>query len=81
MTNREWLNSLTDEEFADWATGEDCWNPSERKYEGLYPHRRTIESMYNSSYGGILAWLREPKVYVNDWIRIADKWSEMQNKE
>ena len=62
MTNREWINSLTDEEFADWATGEDAWDYQSMRPFGLYPHRRNIESQTTSSYHGILFWLRQERV-------------------
>ena len=64
MTNREWLNTLTDEEFADWATYEDTYfieNGVINIY-GIYPHRRNIENMCTSSYGGILDWLKRERI-------------------
>ena len=65
MTNREWLETLTDEEFADWATGCDNWDWENNKPLGLHPHRRNIESQYTSAYGGILLWLRQERIEVN----------------
>lgn len=62
MTNRQWLETLTDEELADWATGEDCYDINLNKYIGLYPHRKNVEYQYTSSYGGILLWLKQKRV-------------------
>lgn len=62
MTNREWLETLTDEEFADWATGEDCYDPHTNKCIGLHPHRKNVGNQYTSSYGGILSWLKQKRV-------------------
>ena len=63
MTNREWLSTLTDEEFADWLTGEDTYNWRDNEFYGIYPHRRNIERQYASSYLGILDWLGKPRPY------------------
>ena len=61
MTNRQWLETLSDEELAEWATGGDEWDIENNKPIGLYPHRRDIEYQYNSSYFGILTWLKEER--------------------
>ena len=61
MTNREWLESLTDEEFADWATHDDQWDVENNRPIGLSPHRKTIVESYSDSYGGILSWLKEER--------------------
>ena len=61
MTNRQWLESLTDEELADWCTGEDNWNVITGEYIGLYPHRKNVEYQYPASYGGVLLWLKQKR--------------------
>lgn len=62
MTNREWLNTLTDEEFADWCTDVDVYDFVKGKYVGIHPHRANIVRMCNSGYCGILGWLKEDKI-------------------
>ena len=66
MTNREWLNALTDEEFADWATQTDDWDPINNKPFGLSPHRINVERRYTSSYGGLLIWLKQERLESGD---------------
>ena len=44
MTNREWLETLTDEELRDWL---------------VLDYSERIARMYTSTYGGILQWLKD----------------------
>lgn len=60
MTNREWLNNLTDEEFAYW-----CLFPSEldkdMKPVQPYPTLENIKYAWTSSYDGLLDFLKSKR--------------------
>ena len=49
MTNREWLNTLTDEQFRDWLI-----NDYER-----------IKFVYSATYAGIVNWLKSEHIDKN----------------
>lgn len=49
MTNREWLNTLTDEQFRDWLI-----NDYER-----------IKFAYSNTYAGIVNWLKAEHIAKN----------------
>ena len=53
MTNREWLETLTDEEFADWATEEDYFGANNN------PHLKEIKMEWTCSHYGVLQWLKQ----------------------
>ncbi len=69
MTNREWLNTLNDDEFCKWLFDDSgCYteyNPytheHEYKFYSFYPTRKEIICRYNSSYDGMLEWLNEER--------------------
>ena len=46
MTNREWVNNMTDDEFADFCCNEDNVDFRTGEYIGLHPHIRTIKMAY-----------------------------------
>ena len=58
MTNREWVNNMTDDEFADFCCNEDNVDFRTGEYIGLHPHLRTIKMSYTSSEGGLKQWLK-----------------------
>lgn len=68
MTNREWLATLTDEEFAEWATHGESINLDCLVDEELYickqptPKLETIKYSDTSSYYGLLKWLKEERI-------------------
>ncbi len=61
MTNREWLSTLSDEDFAKW-----CFYPVSQDANGNYiqpfPTLQTIAVSNTSSYGGLLGWLKEERI-------------------
>ena len=61
MTNREWLNSLTDEEFASWACDEEEFDFKNNVYAQPSPKRRRLEFKYNDAKGGLLMWLKQER--------------------
>ena len=50
MTNREWLNSLSDEDLMRWFIYDD-------KVDGTLPYCK-IAFQFNSSYLGMIKWLK-----------------------
>ena len=62
MTNREWLATLTDDEFVDWCLGKDFIDFNTFLPIGLYPHLENITSSYTSSFYGLLEWLKQERV-------------------
>lgn len=63
MTNKEWLNSLSSEDFAEWCCGLDAIDYNTGKPIGIYPHLETIKRSYTSSQGGLEEWLDEKTLY------------------
>lgn len=61
MTNREWLNSLTDEEFADWCCGQDVIDGRTFKPIGVYPKLNGIKFRHLDSLIGLREWLKEER--------------------
>lgn len=65
MTNREWLQSLSDEDFAKWCInkGGGWFNPQTKKNEYFppYPTLHYIRSGSTSSYDALLKWLGEER--------------------
>lgn len=73
MTNREWLNSLSNEDFVEWLFGFDKLNLY-KTYEGkwdvtiksIYPHLQTFIGGTNNARLAISLWLEEERVKIND---------------
>lgn len=61
MTNREWLNTLSDEDFAIWATQNNLWDYANNKPIQPYPTRDGVVSQYSSPRAGLLKWLGEQR--------------------
>lgn len=69
MTNREWINSLNNEEFCKWLFEDSgcytAYNQDTHEYEykfySYYPTRNDIVCRYNNSYGGMIEWLNEER--------------------
>lgn len=63
MTNREWLQSLTDDEFAEWLFDDSgyIWDyeKNEMKPRKWVPTFRSLCREYRSSYHGVKDWLKE----------------------
>ena len=73
MTNREWLNTLTDQEFAEWCIIDHYYRF--KQVEGTLENGekvmidvpemntlREIASTNTSSLGGVLAWLKKEHI-------------------
>ena len=61
MTNREWLNSLTDEEFASWVCDEEVYDLANNVYAHPAPKWNRLMYQYNDSKGGLLMWLKQER--------------------
>lgn len=65
MTNREWLNSLSDEDFVTWLTKDEDLVPSKDgdRFIGVQPSPRfrTLKSEWTSLAAGLTNWLREER--------------------
>lgn len=61
MTNRQWIESLTDDEFADWCCNEEIVNWSTGQSVGITPKLKTIKASYSSSFGGLKEWLKQER--------------------
>lgn len=69
MTNREWLNSLSNEEFYKWLFEDSgCYSEYnqdtheyEYKFRSYYPTRYDIIGRFTDSHCGMLDWLNEER--------------------
>lgn len=61
MTNREWINSLTDEEFASWICDGESFYPRTMVYEQPSPKWDTLKYGYTDAKGGLLIWLKQER--------------------
>ena len=73
MTNREWLNSLSNEDFVEWLFGADAFDIKETndktydvKVIGLYPHFQNMIGNTIDAKLTISLWLEEERVKIND---------------
>lgn len=61
MTNREWLATLTNEEFVAWLCDETFSTITDENKviynRNYYPTRKKIALAFTDSRGGLLAWL------------------------
>ena len=57
MTNREWLNTLNNEDFVKWCLDREVIDFKTFKSENPSPRLETIKYSYTSSRGGLLDWL------------------------
>lgn len=78
MTNKDWLNSLTDEEFASWVCDEEIYDFENNVYEQPSPKWDSLRGRYTSSKGGLLIWLKQERQGVdsNAWRPISFYFSE-----
>lgn len=60
MTNREWLETLTDEEFAKWNFEIGCGMCAHNPEKGMCDNLRGIEALIDEDYciDGIAKWLQ-----------------------
>lgn len=61
MTNREWLNSLTDKEFVEWLFNESSWDWEKMKSREISPTFREVHSANISSRGATEYWLKQER--------------------
>lgn len=62
MTNREWLNSLSDDDFAVWCLEGDVFNYETTKCEPPTPRLYTIRISNTSSLYGLKEWLKQERL-------------------
>ena len=66
VNNREWLNTLTDEELADWiyASQTKQYDPKTNQTKAYAPYSpclNEVVSGWNSARGRLIEWLREER--------------------
>lgn len=61
MTNREWLATLTDEEFIEWLFNDSSWDWETMSSRKISPTFREVSSTNISSRGGMKIWLKEER--------------------
>lgn len=61
MTNKEWLNSLTNEEFASWICDGEEFDYEKNENYPPSPKWSTIQGQYTSSKLGLLIWLKQER--------------------
>ena len=61
MTNREWLNSLTNEEFASWICDGEEFDYEKNEPFQPSPKWDYLQHRYTSSKGGLLIWLKQER--------------------
>ena len=66
MTNREWLNSLSDEDFVKWLTENEIFD--EKAYKCLEPTPKydTLKWRWTSTALGLTEWLKQERKIKND---------------
>ena len=65
MTNREWLNTLSNEDFAKWCLSEECFEwlgGYKTKIIEPTPKLETLRRNYTSSYDSLIKWLDEERI-------------------
>lgn len=63
MTNREWLETLSDEDFADWCCGGDAIDFKTGRPIGINPHLYNIKYSYADAILGLINWLKAEKIF------------------
>lgn len=61
MTNREWLETLSDEEFVKWCLWKQEFDFIRMQPIQPAPTLDHIKTSWNSSYAGLLNWLKEER--------------------
>ena len=61
MTNREWLATLSDEEFAYWCLFDSELDNNLKPIQP-YPTLNTIKYTWTSSYDGLLDFLKKERI-------------------
>lgn len=65
MTNREWLSTLSDEDFAIWCIFGDEIDLKNDIVKQPFPRLESLKRGYTSSYDGVLEWLKEKREEIN----------------
>ena len=65
MTNREWLSTLSDEDFAKWCIFGNEINLNNGTVKEPFPRLESIKRGCTSSYDGVLEWLKEEREEIN----------------
>jgi len=61
MTNREWLNSLTDEDFIKWLIDSETFDEKTYKCFEPSPKYDTLKWSWTSTALGLAEWLKEER--------------------
>ena len=66
MTNREWLNSLSNEDFANWCVSAELHDYETNTFKQPSPKLDTIKYSYTQSEAGLIEWLGQERIKVKD---------------
>ena len=77
MTNRQWLNTLTNEELAHWILDKESSLCADKKsgkmyYDNLSPRLREVYAFYNDAVLRLIEWLDEERVDYSDGINFEE---------
>lgn len=61
MTNREWLESLTDDEFVEWLVGSEDFDQKTMELRPPTPKLETIKRASTSTVAYLKEWLKEER--------------------
>ena len=61
MTNREWLNSLSYEDFVTWLTGPTEWDVDAVEYKEPHPRLEYLKHASTNFYSSFLDWLKKER--------------------
>ena len=62
MTNRQWLETLTDEELAKWRVSVECRSCAHNPEEGFCNNLSAVSFDPNCCVDGTVQWLEKEKV-------------------
>ena len=66
MTNRKWLESLTDDEFVVWLLYDEWFNPETDKMKEPTPRLSSIKRMGINAQYSLKEWLKEERCKKED---------------
>ena len=62
MTNREWLNTLSDDEFISWLLESDHHVSQNGKFEQPFPKLQTVSTGYPNPLLKLKNWLKAERI-------------------
>ena len=61
MTNREWINSLSKEDFVTWLNGPIEWDSEKEEYREPHPRLEYLKHTSTNFYSSFFKWLEEER--------------------